>query len=526
MTAKRICRDFIKNPKEDPLDGHRLNPGMGPYRGYVALCAENDFDVDYMLDEDFIASLSSRRTASPTRSPRSASVVSPRNISIPRSPKSSSLRSPLRSQPMLPNRSFEDERSVGSAIRPDDLPTRSFSDRRLNSVTPQITPQTTQTLYPKVVGPSRVSTPTTVAPSRAPTPSYTEEFELIGTETFDPDPVTTITETPQTSARKAVRGPYGSQGENVVVSGVHKLPGQRVYSTADIPEHEVRSVHNGYNTLPIVPRSNVGQPIVPRSNTSMINNMSIANNVRSMASTPIVTRPIGPSIVTRPIVTPQIVTPPIVTTPIVTPPKILYPSPSYNMRSEQIGDETFDPDPITSVVEVPPIATRRAVRGPYGENGENMQVTGVHKLPGQRTFVTRDIPEHPVRSTNINRNGNGNGNSYSNIIRAASINRNGNGNGTGNGNINRNGNGASQRVPYPQPTYSEQLELIGSETFDPDPMTTVTETPQRSVRTAVNGPYGRAGENVRTTGIYKSQGRRVYSTMDIPEHEVISNDEF
>lgn len=27
MTEKRLCRDFIKNPKVDPIDGHRLTPG-------------------------------------------------------------------------------------------------------------------------------------------------------------------------------------------------------------------------------------------------------------------------------------------------------------------------------------------------------------------------------------------------------------------------------------------------------------------------------------------------------------------
>jgi hypothetical protein len=29
--SKRACKNFIENPKEDPLDGHRLIPGKGPY---------------------------------------------------------------------------------------------------------------------------------------------------------------------------------------------------------------------------------------------------------------------------------------------------------------------------------------------------------------------------------------------------------------------------------------------------------------------------------------------------------------
>jgi hypothetical protein len=65
---------------------------------------------------------------------------------------------------------------------------------------------------------------------------------------------------------------------------------------------------------------------------------------------------------------------------------------------EQLGDETFDPDPITSVVDKPPTTLRRTVTGPYGPNGENIEISGVHKIPGQRTYVTADIPEHRVTS--------------------------------------------------------------------------------------------------------------------------------
>ena len=89
--------------------------------------------------------------------------------------------------------------------------------------------------------------------------------------------------------------------------------------------------------------------------------------------------------------------PPVVS-PLVRPQVPLVPSAVYNQRVEQLGEETFDPDPVTSVIDKPPTAIRRTVNGPYGPAGENMDITGVHKIPGQRTYITRDIPEHPVTS--------------------------------------------------------------------------------------------------------------------------------
>ena len=400
MAEKRLCRDFIKNPKQDPIDGHRLIAGKNPYRGYVMLCLENKFDVEYMLNDDFINELSAK--------PKNTTVKSPRNITIPRSPP----RSPLRSQPLLP-------RSVPSATRSDNLPIR--SEKKLEV----ITPQSTQSIYPRVVGPS--VQPVSVQAANlyqrstkpllpAPTPIYTERTEQIGTERFDPDPVTTVTTIPGRSVRETVRGPYGRNGEDVIVSGVHKLPGQVVYSTADIPEHEVRSVHSGYN-------------------------MS-----GRMAS----------------------------------------PAPSYSTRTEKIGTERFDPDPVTTVTNIPGRSVRTTVKGPYGPRGEDVVVSGVHKLPGQVVYSTADIPEHEVRSV-------------SNGVRSV-----------------------QNRTAYPAPSYNARTEQIGTERFDPDPVTTVTDIPSRSVRTTVKGPYGPAGENVVTTGVYTSPGRRVYSTADIPEHEVRS----
>jgi len=139
MAQKRICRDFMANPKRDPIDGHRLIPGKGPYRGYTMMCAENGFEVDYMLDENFMNELSSKpkRSTSPSRStsrsPQRSTSPNKRNLL------------PLRSQPVL-------QKSIPSATKPNNLQPRSPSNQRLTT----LNTQTTQTLYPKVVAPSRI----------------------------------------------------------------------------------------------------------------------------------------------------------------------------------------------------------------------------------------------------------------------------------------------------------------------------------------------------------------------------------
>lgn len=71
-------------------------------------------------------------------------------------------------------------------------------------------------------------------------------------------------------------------------------------------------------------------------------------------------------------------------------------APVVSERIERVGQETFDPDPQTTVEERPPVAVRTNARGPYGPNGEDAVVSGVYKVPGQRVYRTRDIPEHPV----------------------------------------------------------------------------------------------------------------------------------
>ena len=342
MAEKRLCRAFIDSPKVNPLDGNRLTPGKGPYTGYVMLCIENGFSVEYMLEEDFINGLKSKRSRSLVRSP----VRSPVRSSV-RSP----VRSPVRSIPSIPYKSVRSgpsvtnlnnlqSRSVNntslnnlqnhisypqvvgpSVTNLNNLPSRSVNNTRLNNLQNNV-------VYPRVVGPS-------VTTTLAPAPSVSIRSETIGREFFDPDPVTTVTQLPGSSIRRTVQGPYGPKGEDVLISGVHNLPGQLVYSTADIPEHEVRSVHNGYETYSV-------------------------NNAYSG--------------------------------------RTLYPQPSYNTKTESVGVETFDPDPVTIVTDIPSTLVRTSVKGPYGPKGETVVTSGVYTSPGKRVYSTADIPEHEVRS--------------------------------------------------------------------------------------------------------------------------------
>ena len=422
MSTKRICSDFIENPHRDPLDGHRLMPGKGPYRGFVALCAENNYEVDYMLEDDFIKSLSSNKTrsTSQTRSPaRSTSPVrstsQARSTSPTRSParststtrSTSPTRSPLRptSKNVIPG-SAMDDRSVPRLVKSRNVIVPEVTYPETTSAVVSSVPQviTADVTYPRVVGPS--------VRTNAPVPTLTVRSERIGNETFNPDPIMSVMETPERTVRETVRGPYGKGGNIAPISGTHKYPGQRTYTTSNIPEHEVRSM---------------------------------GNNIRPMNGPPI---------------------------------------PFLISRTEQIGTETFNPDPMTHVKEVQARSYQETVRGPYGNNGENVLVSGVHKVPGQRVYTTKNIPAHEVNSIN--------------------------------GTVN-----PTRGVPIPSRVKS--IEQVGLETFDPDPISSIRAEPRKSIRTTVNGPYGPGGSNSPTTGIYTSPGRRIYTTMDIPEHEVRSS---
>lgn len=319
-----LCQEFIRSDgKINPIDKRRLVYGKGPYLGYIALCKAYGYDVNNLLSEERtfqynsgLRSPSRSPTRSPTRSPvrtiplrPTVSTVSPVRPTVSGSTSISPLRStqPISITP-LPR-----------TVSPVEI--TSFSEQVVQPA-PPLTPQRSLTVRTA----PNLSIPTVRGPSIQ--AQYSERVEQIGDERFDPDPVTTVTETRSAPVRTTVRGPYGPGGSMVTTTGVYKPPAQRQYTTYDYPEHPVQSVGN-----------------------RVVN----SNSVR----------------------------------------------PVYNTRTINVGEEEFDPDPITTVVEEPGLSIRDEVYGPYGPNGEMIRTTGVHNLPGTRRYITTDIPNHSVR-TNSN----------------------------------------------------------------------------------------------------------------------------
>lgn len=309
-----LCQRFIANPNVNPIDGKRLVYGKGPYVGFVALCKIYNYNVDHLLSPELTAQHAGSRSPSRSRSP-------------PRSP--SRIRTPVRT---IPLRSTGYEESVSlSPVRA--VPLRSTESAEITPISPvrTISPlPVEQTRSLSVRSSPALSIPVVRGPSLQ--AQYSERRETIGRETFDPDPVTTVTRIPSSPVRTTVQGPYGPGGQDTVVSGVYTPPDQLQYTTYDYPEHE----------------------IVRGNNRTVINNSPI-----------------------RPV---------------------------YNSRTVTVGNEQFDPDPITRVVEEPGTLVREDVFGPYGPNGEYVRVSGVHTLPGQRRYITTDIPNHTVRTNTVRTN--------------------------------------------------------------------------------------------------------------------------
>lgn len=435
MAEIRICNNFINNPAKNPLNPTEdLIRGSKQYNGYVAMCEINGFDVDYLKEN--VRTVRSTRSTSPVRT--SPPIITPVRTTSPlitpvrsTSPVRTSppIISPVRSSPQLsksngvcnvsiprvvsPRKSVPDARVIERServgvetfdpepvqevietkprsyrtnvvgpygpngenkivtgthtlpgtrtIRTTDIPVHEvrsvYNDEYYSDGSEEISDEyysedeileeprsmVRQSLIPAPLNGSlpviRPSVPlngslpvirsTTNGSRRSyyPEPLYSERVETIGDETFDPDPYTTVSETSSSRSQKTVRGPYGENNEDVIVSGVYSKPGVRTYTTRDIPEHRVR--------------------------TGNVNNNS---TVRS------------------------------------------YPSPLVSQRSERVGVETFDPNPITDVRVSQPQSVRKTVIGPYGTNGENIPITGTYTGQGTRIVRTRDIPEHEVRT--------------------------------------------------------------------------------------------------------------------------------
>lgn len=82
-----------------------------------------------------------------------------------------------------------------------------------------------------------------------------------------------------------------------------------------------------------------------------------------------------------------------------------------------------------------------------------------------------------------------------------------------------------QYAPAPPPAqvpkaYTQRTEFVDDDLYDPDPKTYVNTIPGQNRRMDVIGPYGPGGQQVQTSGVYKSQSANVYTTEDIGAHPV------
>ena len=72
------------------------------------------------------------------------------------------------------------------------------------------------------------------------------------------------------------------------------------------------------------------------------------------------------------------------------------PPPVTASRDYEIDDDTFDPDPTITLRKQSPAPKRIVARGPYGPNGEMVDVTGTYKPKSRVIQEETDYPEHEV----------------------------------------------------------------------------------------------------------------------------------
>lgn len=154
-----------------------------------------------------------------------------------------------------------------------------------------------------------------------------------------------------------------------------------------IPKMTTQVVAQYPPTIPVMAPTMVTPITVPTT----VPNVTNVSNVR-----PVVTSQVPTTV--RQVATTQGNRPIVATVPVTA---SVPPSPNgrvTRVRTQQLQDETFEPDQEEYVIESHPEPIRTTVVGPYGPNGEQKAVTGVYRAPSTRTYVTSDIPEHPVTS--------------------------------------------------------------------------------------------------------------------------------
>ena len=252
--------------------------------------------------------------------------------------------------------------------------------------------------------------------------------EVIGQETFDPDPITSSYDIQPPAQRVTAIGPYGPGGQNTSLTGVYKPPAMRTHVITDIHEHPVtttQSPMSSYVSQAYPPMTSYTPPVAAYTPPVAAYTPPVAAYTPPVAAYTPPVAPYTPPVAayTPPVApyTPPVApyTPPVAQqsygpyTPYIpntsvygpyTPTSTYASNTSYMQpyqrtvtnRSQLIGQATFDPDPITSTYETQPSAQRVTAIGPYGQGGQQTSITGIYKPGSIRTYVTSDIHEHPV----------------------------------------------------------------------------------------------------------------------------------
>lgn len=253
-------------------------------------------------------------------------------------------------------------------------------------------PVSSQPFYTPYTSPSNYNVPGySYGPASVNSP-YTQSVynrsEVIGQETFDPDPITTSYVSQPPPQRVTAVGPYGINGEHGTFTGIYKPPAVRTHVTRDVHEHPVTtSQYPIASTSPLYPSATL--PFPPPPSYSPPVSYPVATSYSIPVSYPVTSSPVASSYSTP--TYPYLPQTQYAPSPVTQPYQRV-----VSTRSEVVGSARFDPDSTTTSFVSQSPAQRVTATGPYGAGGQQETVTGVYKPAPVRTFITSDISEHNV----------------------------------------------------------------------------------------------------------------------------------
>lgn len=188
--------------------------------------------------------------------------------------------------------------------------------------------------------------------------------------------------------------------------------------------------------------------------------------------------------------------------------QVAAPLPAANLGTSiyTTGHPRFNPDPVDVFTPFPGTRQRAFVKGPYGPNGEEIEVSGTLTSAPIATKRTYDIPDHQVVVNQ--RPPQYVAGTQARYIAAP----------------------PGRYVGAPPPRYAAapvpattRTYAAESENFDPAPQRVTTVSP--GVPQSVNavGPYGLGGQIVQVPGTYTPPATVTETDYDIPNHRVVSN---